>query len=261
MNRRLRSVLGVQSIAGLLATAWVSSAAIAYAQAPAPPQAPAEPPKTWTGSAGAGLSLTSGNSDTLSFNLAFDLTRDPKTRNVIKFNALYLRSEQDDTLTADRIAIGFRDEYTLTSRVFVFGQIDYLRDTFKLIDYLVAPTGGVGFKLINTDRTKLTVDGGAGAVWEKNPGVDVRASGALTAGEKLTHQITPTTTLKQGLMGLWKTDDLSDSLYTFTIGLGMKITEQIQLSIDVLDTYKNLTPTPETEKNDVAVVTAITAKF
>jgi putative salt-induced outer membrane protein YdiY len=258
----MKGALSVLPITGMLSTAWVLSAAMVYAQAPAQPaQPPAEPPKTWTGTAGAGFSLTSGNSDTTSINLALDLTRDPKTRNIMKFTALYLRGEQDDEVTVDRTSLGFRDEYSLTRRVFVFGQIDYLRDTFKLIEYLVAPTGGVGFRVVDTEATKFTLDAGAGGAWEKNPGIDVRTSGALTAGEKLTHQLTETTTVKQGITGLWKTDDLSDSLYTFSVGLGMRITEQLQFSIDVLDTYKNLPPTPETEKNDVAVVTALTAKF
>ena len=84
---------------------------------------------------------------------------------------------------------------------------------------------------------------------------------ALTAGEKLEHALTATATLKQAVTGLWKANDLADGLYTFSIGLGTRISEQLQLSIDVLDTLKNRPPTPATKKNDVAVVTAITAKF
>ena len=87
---------GVAYLCVLIAAAWLVSTAPAFAQQP---PAPVEDPGTWTGSAGAGLSLTSGNSDTLNFNLALDLTRDPKTRNVMKFKALYLRGEQDDATT------------------------------------------------------------------------------------------------------------------------------------------------------------------
>jgi putative salt-induced outer membrane protein YdiY len=232
--------------------------ATAFAQQPAQP---AEPPPDWTGSAGAGVAVTSGNSDTTNYNLAFDLTNDPKQRNVVKFTSLYLRGEQDDEVTVNRTSIMGRDEYSLTQRMFVFGQVDYLRDTFKLIDYLIAPTGGVGYKVIDTMATKFAVDVGVGGVWEKNPGIDVRSSGAVTAGEKLTHQLTATSTIKHSITALWKTQDIDDSLYTFNIGLGTKITERIQLSIDLLDTYKNLPPTPDTDKNDVALVTALTAKF
>jgi putative salt-induced outer membrane protein len=224
-------------------------------------QAPAAPMRDWTGSAGVGLSVTSGNSDTTNFNLSFDLKHDPKTKNVLKFTALYLRGDKDDELTVDRTSLLGRDEYSLSPRLFVFGQVDYLRDKFKLIDYLVAPTGGVGYKLVDTEKTKFAVDGGVGGVWEKNPGLDVRSSGAIIAGEKLTHQLTPTTTIKEGVTALWKTKDFSDSLTAFSAGVSLKVTETIQIAIDLLDTYKNLPPTVETKKNDVALVTAVTAKF
>jgi putative salt-induced outer membrane protein YdiY len=143
----------------------------------------------------------------------------------------------------------------------VFGQIDYLRDTFKLIDYLVAPTAGVGFKVINTDTTQFSVDGGAGGVWEKNPSLDVRASGALIASERLTHKLTSTASIKHAITGLWKTADFADGLYTFSVGFGAKISERVQFSIDLLDTLKNQPPTAATKKNDVALVTGVTAKF
>ncbi len=228
------------------------------AQQPAPA---VEDPGTWIGDAGAGLSLTSGNSDTLNFNLAFDLTRDPKTRNVMKFKGLYLRGEQDDSLTVNRTSLSFRDQYALTPRAFVYGQLEYLRDTFKLIDYLVAPTAGVGYKIIESEATKFAVDAGLGMVWEKNPDLDVRTDMAVTAGETLQHQLTSTATFKHAVTGLWKADDFADGLYAVSVGLAAQITPRVQLSFDVLDTFKNKPPTPETKKNDIAFVTAIVAKF
>jgi hypothetical protein len=50
-------------------------------------------------------------------------------------------------------------------------------------------------------------------------------------------------------------------LYTFSVGLGTRISEHLQLSVEVLDTFKNQPPTAATKKNDVAFVTAITAKY
>lgn len=241
----------------LVATAVFYGADVRAQQPAAAPEAPG----TWAGTAGAGLSVTSGNSDTMNYNVAFDFTRDPKTRNVIEGNGLYLRGEQNDDLIVNRTSLAFRDQYALSSRAFTYGQIDYLRDTFKLIDYLVAPTAGVGYKVIDTAGTKFDVDGGVGVVWEKNPNQDVRTSPALTAGEKLTHQLTSTTVLKHATTALWKADDFNDGLYTFSAGIGTRISEYFQLSFDVLDTFKNLPPTPATQKNDVAVVTAMTAKF
>ena len=240
-----------------LTLGWILRAASASAQAP-----PAEPPPgTWTGTAGAGISITNGNSDTVNYNLAFDVTRDPKTRSVQKMKGLFIRGEREGDLTVDHLALGFRHQYALTPRAYLFGQIDYLRDTFKLIDYLVAPTVGVGLKVVDTPSTKFSVDGGIGAVWEKNPDLDVDTSLALTAGEKLEHQLTATTALRHAATALWKADDLADGLYTVSVGVGVKISQRLQLTVDLLDTFKNRPPNAATEKNDLAFVTALAAKF
>jgi hypothetical protein len=105
-----------------------------------------------------GVSITSGNSDTMNYNLAFDVTRTPKARNVMKWTGLYLR------------------------------------DTFKLVDYLVAPTAGVGFKVIDSDSAKFSGDGGGGVV-------DLWTGAALTTGEKLVPQLTPTASIKHAATG------------------------------------------------------------
>lgn len=225
------------------------------------PCPPTPDPGTWVGSASAGLALTSGNSDMLNFNVAFDVTRDAKTRHVMKWTGLVIRGKQEGELVANRLSLAFRDQYTLSDRAYAFGQIDYLRDTFKLIDYLVAPTAGIGYKVIDTTATKFSVDGGIGAVWEKNPDSDVHSSMAVTAGERLDHALTATATLRHAATALWKANDPGDGLYTFSIGVGAKISSRLQLSVDLLDAYKNKPPTAATQKNDIALVTALTATF
>jgi len=257
MRSVVRKMNCSERVIAFVSVAFVLASSAAAAQAPAAP----EPPKTWTGSAGAGVAITGGNSDTMNYNLAFDLTRTPKARNVMKWNGLYLRGDQNDVVVINKTSLAYRDEYTLSGRTFLFGQIDYLRDTFKLIDYLVAPTAGVGYKIVDTDPTKFAVDLGAGSISEKNPGVDLRTSGAVTASEKLQLQITPTATFKHATTGLWKANDFEDSLYTFTVGLATQISPRVQLSIDLIDSYKNRPPTAATKKNDTAFVTTISSKF
>ena len=233
---------------------WTASVAPAYAQA-------AADPKIWTVLASAGLALTSGNTDTSSFNAAYDVTYDPKTSNIVKSDGLFLRGKTGDTLTAERLSLNIRDEYRINARTFVFGQNQYLRDEFKSIDYLVAPSGGIGYKIFDTERTKLSVDGGAGGVWEKNPLLDVSSSGAITLGEKLTQALTSNTTLTQSFSGLWKTKDFEDALLTIGLGVAASMSTRTQLKVELLDTYKNKPPNAAVEKNDIAVLMAIVYKM
>lgn len=243
-------------------TAWSTILVLASLMAPALAQeTPPEPTPLWQGTVGAGLSLTSGNADTSNFNLGFDLVRDPSTRNLIKAEGLYLRGSNDGETIVNRSALGVRDEYAYSERTFLFGQVDYLRDTFKSIDYLLAPTAGIGRKLYVTDVALLSVDGGMGVVWEKNPGFELLTSGAVTAGQHFDLRLSETASFTQSITALWKMNDFNDGLYTFRVGLVTSITPRTQLSIEFLDSFKNRPPTPDIKKNDVAIVTTFSYAF
>jgi putative salt-induced outer membrane protein len=217
--------------------------------------------KVYTGSFGGGFALTGGNSDTKNFNLTFDLVRDPKTRNVIKANASYLRGTQTDVLSLDRTAFNVRDEYALTSRLYTFGQIDYLRDRFKQIIFYWAPTGGLGYKLVNSDRTLLTIDGGGGGFFEKNPGLETTRSGSVTAGQRLNYKLSSTATLTQSVNNAWKTKDFGDYLTNFSVGMTSTIVRRVDIKLEFIDSYKRKPPNPTVKRNDTAFVTAFIMKF
>ena len=224
-------------------------------------QAPPAAPKIWTVQASAGLALTSGNSDTSTMNAAYDVTYDAQAKNVVKSDGLWLRGKTEGVLSSHRLGLNIRDEYRFHTRAFVFGQNQYLRDEFKSIDYLIAPTVGVGYKVVDSTATKLSADAGVGGVWEKNPGVDTRASGALTVSEKLTQTVTANTTLTQAFAGLWKTNDFEDALFTLSVGIAASMSTRTQLKFEVLDTFKNRPPLPSVEQNDIAVLMAIVYKM
>ena len=146
--------------------------------------------------------------------------------------------------------------------MYVFGQNQYLKDEFKKIDYLFAPTGGLGYKLIDTATTKLDVDGSVGMVWEKNPGCRRRRHvGRNCHGREADARCDRNTTLTQIFTGLWKIDDFEDALFTLGVSLAVAMSTHTQLKIEALDTYKNKPPLPTIQKNDVAVLMSIVYKM
>ena len=218
-------------------------------------------PQGLSGSASIGLSLTQGNTDTFTLNVTDDSIYDPKTKNIVRWNALYLRGKQNGVLSVNRVAGSVRDQYTVSKRFFMFAQFDALHDTFKGVDYLYAPTGGVGYKAIDTQRTTFEVDAGVGAVLEKDTGFDPKGSGAGTFGQKVVYKLSDTTTLKESWNSIFKENDLADWLYAFDVGATVKINSRFSLSLDVLDTFKNRPVEGLTHKHDLAVVTSIVAKY
>jgi putative salt-induced outer membrane protein YdiY len=242
--------------ASVIVAACLSAPHLALAQTPEP-----APPPGWIGSASAGLTLTSGNNDTSTVNAAYELKRDTGGDFVLRSNGLLVWGKTEGTLTNDRLSLDGRVERKLSARTSIFAATQYLRDSFKLIDYLVSPTVGVSRLLIKDDRTELGVDGGVGVVWEQNPDLDLQTDGAVTAGQQFTRKLTATTELKEKVAALWKMDDFGDALYTFGIGLAASVTAGTQMKVEFLDTYKAKPPRPEVQKNDIAVLVSFVYKF
>ncbi|HEU5162598.1 MAG TPA: DUF481 domain-containing protein [Thermoanaerobaculia bacterium] len=220
---------------------------------------PAPPPPAWTSSLGAGLALTDGNSDTSSINLAFGTVWDPKTDRTFKADAVYLRGEADGETNSDKTAANGRYERSYDRR-FWFGELSYLRDALKGMDYLISPIAGVGYHLVRTDTRTLSVDAGVGAAFESTEGIGSDSSGAIKAGEAFDWAISPVSRFTQRLNGLWKADDFDDSFYHFDAGIATTIAARAELKVSYIYDYKNLPP-PGLEKGDSALFAALLYKF
>ncbi len=214
----------------------------------------------WTATVGGGLALTNGNTDSLSYNAAVDLAYGRTTGNLLKWTGLYLRGTQNDVLVVNRLSVVVRNEYTFSPRVFAFARIEYLHDTFKRIDYFAAPAVGLGYKIVESPTTRISIDLGGGSVTERNLGNSARTTAAVQAGETVQHQLTSTAAIKHAITAVWNTNDFA-GLYTGSIGIATQISSRLQLSVDLLDTFKSRPPTADTDRNDINVVVAITAKY
>ena len=240
------------------AVSVVALAAALFA-ATAPAQEP--PPKPWNTSLGAGFAVTSGNSDTQNINFAFNTAYDPKAVHLFKADAVYLLGESNGEKQVDKAAANARYERTVSDRTFWFGDVSYLRDPFKAINYLISPIAGVGYHAIKTEVHKLSFDAGAGAALESNSQLGTDGSAAVKAGESFDWVISPTSKFTQRLNGLWKVDDFDDALYHFDAGLATTIAARAELKISYVLDYKNKPPLPDIEKGDSAIFATLLFKF
>jgi putative salt-induced outer membrane protein YdiY len=224
------------------------------------PPCPPPPPAGWNISVGGGLSLTGGNTDTSSYSLSANVVYDPKKKNLFRGEALYLRASEEDRATVSRTAASLRDEYKVNGRAFVFGQLGYLRDRFKELDYLLAPVAGLGVRVVDRPNLLLSVDGGAGGAFEKLEDQDSTTNLALQATQRLEWQLTPGSRFLQKSGGLWKADDLEDAYYRLELGIATTITKGLELKVAFIDDYKARPARPELEKNDTSFLASILFK-
>ena len=87
--------------------------------------------------------------------------------------------------TADKSTLNLREERSLGDRLFAYGDIGYLRDRFKDIDYLVTPMVGIGWKAVLPEPVSSNFDVGVGGAFEKNPGFESTSNGAFSLGGSL----------------------------------------------------------------------------
>jgi putative salt-induced outer membrane protein len=223
-------------------------------------QEPAPPPEPWTGRVGAGLAITSGNTDTKNFNAAADVKYDPGTRWIFKSDLLWLRGETDGETQVDRLTASAREEYSLSDRSFVFGEVGYLRDPFKEIESLIAPVVGGGYRILKAPDRNLTVDAAAGMQFEDNGVLGSRSDFAIKAGEDFDWALSPTSKFTQKLTGLWKAEDFGDALYHFDAGLVTTVMTSVELKLGYAYDHKTRPPVG-IEEGDSSLIATVLYKF
>src|ERR1700759_391874 len=130
---------------GLLALA---PAAAALADDPPPP-----PQDVWIGKGQLGFLSSHGNSDSESLNANVDLLRyDGAWKNEIYLGGLY--GKNSGIVSAERWETRGQTNYTVSGDLFAFGGLRYEHDLFDGFQYQYSLTGGMGYKLVNTDDTK-----------------------------------------------------------------------------------------------------------
>ena len=239
----------------VFALAVLAWPAVVLPQTPPGGGEPARPP--WTYAVGGGITVTTGNSDTMSFNTSFKLSSPASGRRVFKTDGLYLRSASGEGTTANRVSFNVRDEWRPTERGYFFSQFQFLNDEFKAIDYLIAPTAGWGYRVLDGGSRVLSIDGSAGVVWERNPKRAGTPSAAVSLAQKFSWPLSKTATFTQSLSGLWRVRAFDDTLYTFGASVTAAITTKIRLKFEVLDTFKTRPAGSASRRNDMAMIASV----
>ena len=231
----------------------------AFAQDNCPCPPPPPPPPDWTISLGGGLSLTRGNDEASTYNLLANIVHDPHRKNVVRFEALYLRTSQDDADTIARTTAKLRDEYTVNGRLYLFGELGYFRDLGKEVEYLISPVVGAGFRLIEGEKVTLSADAGVGAAFEKLEGIDGTTDLAVQASERLEWKATSVVRVIEKGAALWKADDFGDAYYHGELGLAATLAKRLELKLALVDDYKTRPPAG-LKKNDASFVASLVFK-
>ncbi|HXI49549.1 MAG TPA: DUF481 domain-containing protein [Steroidobacteraceae bacterium] len=230
-------------------------------------EAPPPPQDVWIGKGQFGFLSSHGNSDAESLNGAIDLLRyDGPWKNELNITGLY--GKNSGIVSAERWEARSQSNYTISGDLFAFGALRYEHDLFDGFQYQASVTAGFGYKLLNSDDTKLTVQAGAGyrrlrpeiidkddtgAVISRTP-LDATGEAIATAGVDFTQTVTKTTIFTNKFLMEAGSDN---TLLHDELALTVKMSDKLALSVGYGITDNTKPPAPLKKLDTVASVNLV----
>jgi putative salt-induced outer membrane protein len=116
----------------------------------------------WSGKAALGYLATGGNTESSSLNSAFTVAY-ATGRWAHSLEATAINASEDEQTSAEGYALGWKTEFNMTERDFLFGRVNWRKDRFSGYDQQLSESVGYGRRLIDTGVHFLNVELGAGA--------------------------------------------------------------------------------------------------
>lgn len=249
----------------LMAVVAVGLPVVAMAQAPAPAalppvKAPADaPPPFREGAIDFSFIAATGNSDSQTLGLNGDLILRPEGWE-IRNRAGFLRARTDDELTAAAFFYTFRAARKVTPRLSIYGQYDYLRDTFAGIEYRNVVTGGIDYLLVDRAPHRLSVFAGFGYLNEQRTVGEDIATAVLDAGWAYKLKFSESAEFTDDFRYDQSLSDGNDWRLGHTAAVAAKLTTLFSLKVSHNIRFVN-DPPPGFEKTDTITAVALVAKF
>jgi putative salt-induced outer membrane protein len=230
-------------------------------------EAPPPPQDVWIGKGQFGFLSSHGNSDAESINGNIDMLRyDGPWKN--EFNVIGLYGKNSGIVSAERWEARGQSNYTISGGLFAFGGLRYEHDLFDGFQYQASLTAGLGYKLVNTDDTKLTAQVGPGYRRLRPEIIDKDSSGAVisrtpqdaigeaiaTAGVDFSQTITKTTVFTNKFL---MEAGSSDTLLHDELALTVKMSDKLALSVGYGITDNTKPPAPLKKLDTVASVNLV----
>jgi putative salt-induced outer membrane protein YdiY len=213
----------------------------------------------WKSSITAGLSLTSGNSDSELATLKF--VSDKKTpADEYSLDADGAYGKANGVQNNDSVHGFGQWNHLFSERMFGYLRLEGLHDDIADLRYRATLTGGVGYYFIKDKQTTLAGEVGPGVVVQRVGDSD-NTFGTLRLAERFEHKFTGNNArVWQSVEILPQVNKVSDFLVNAEIGAEASIAKNLSLQVCLDDSY-NSEPAGGYKRNDIKLVSGVTYKF
>jgi putative salt-induced outer membrane protein YdiY len=218
------------------------------------------PPKyPWNSTAGAGLTLTRGNSDTLLATI--NVQTDRKTpKNEITLGADGAYGEANSIENVDTLHGFSQYNYLFSDRFFGYVRVEALHDGIADLQYRITAGPGAGYYFIKETNTTFAGEIGSSFVTERLGGMDQNYE-TLRLAERYEYKFA-----NYGAR-FWENVEVLPQVNKFDnyqlnaeAGVEASLTQTISLKTFLDDNFNN-EPAAGRQKNDVKLVSGISVKF
>lgn len=219
--------------------------------------------QAWSGFVDTGLSLTRGNSETLTYSLGANADRTTERDKVSVYAAsLFAKSSTAGVSldTAKAVRGGLRYDFNLSKQVFAFAFTDLEYDKFQLLDLRNVLGGGLGYHLFKTDATTLDLFGGASFNQEFFSNDITRRTAEVLIGDELAYKMASNVVFNERLVIFPNVSELGELRGQFDTSLLTKLSNWLGWQITVSDRYLS-NPLPGIKKNDLLLTTGLRLTF
>jgi putative salt-induced outer membrane protein len=218
-----------------------------------------EPTGPWSGSGELSFISTSGNTDTQSLGVGFEITYKPGVWTT-EAKANYLRAETDGDLTAEKLTALLGLRRSLTERFDLYARTTYLSNEFAGLNSTWGLEAGGLYKALTGDRHFLDLSGCLGYTSEDRISEEDRDFAMATVGAKYKWQISKSSDLANDFNYVYDFDDSDNWRLANTTALTTAINSILSLKVSYALTYLN-EPAVGFEKRDTTSSVALVAKF
>jgi putative salt-induced outer membrane protein YdiY len=216
----------------------------------------------WSGVLDTGLSLTTGDSKTLTYNFSGKAARVSQRDKISVYTtAVYARNNTTGVaqVTAHNIIGGVRGDLNVSDRFFAFGLGDFEYDQFQQLNLRSVFGGGGGYHLIRHKNTTLDVN--AGGDYEREDFFTLtRSSGEALVGENFATKIGPRFTFSQDFTYYPNLTEGGQYRIVFDATAATKLKSWLSWQLTYSDRYIS-NPIPGTLGNNTIFTTGIRIAF
>ena len=209
-----------------------------------------EEKRNWEASAGLGLSLTSGNTDTTSINTNIQATQHLEFWEMYyKFDAI--KQENENQTTADKKDYAIKGQYKLKNKsTFLFAEGKRNEDKFSSYAHTNTVSIGYGQNLYKSEDLLIKADVGPGYTYFKfNETGENGSSSIVHLGGHLKWTISDSAHFIQRVIVDKQLSDEKNMLSEFHSTLGARINGSLKMTLDVKVTH-NSEVRPDKKKTD-----------